>query len=370
MGIFDVLFGGKDNTKPSNVQVPPVPPVLIPEDPIIEEVETSEAEVVEEQVEEQVEEPVSNNIFKGDNMSVENENGCECHANLCNDLAYLFGRNDCVTHPGIPLKTVGDTRIGYAVNKGKLTEIKIVWKGNRDTKEMLAVTKDGKEIEWVMIEGESGTKCVSVDEKYCDCDVINVVEKALGTPPQGEVGEFNPPCAITVALWYTPTCDIHVSPEGDGIAEAIDTTFTTPVVTGGVWYVRTLDTERNNSMPSYATFIDAEDAYELKDGMYILSYQSGIIFTQSVNVSYIIRLQENVNGAGWVDVAQTGAIGFNLSGDDGNVTASRTVTYRVAVGSTAKLRIIEKITQDTSIQNATGGAGIVIERVANGSKIC
>lgn len=417
MGIFDLLFNNKESEhahqstpvpKPKPIDVPVSNPIDIPESIFAEEfvneleenidtnnveheeeeVEISESseteldeEVAEIELEEETEEteesviennePIINSIFKGDNMSRDHGNGCECHANLCNDLAYLFGRNDCVTHSGIPLKTVGDTIIGYAVNKGKLHEIKIVWKGNKDTRELLAITKDGEEIEWVMIEGESGTKCVTVDEKYCDCEVINVVEKALGTPPQGgEVGEFNPPCAITVALWYTPECDIRVTPEGDGVAEAVDTTGTTPVVAGATWYVRTLDFERNNTIPSFATFIDAEDAYELKWGMYIIAYQSGIDFDKSVNVRYDIKLQHNINGGGWVDLPQSGAYDFNLSGDDGTVAAGRTITYRVNQGDTVKIRMIEKISDDTSLQNASGGAGIVIERIANGSKIC
>lgn len=299
----------------------------------------------------------------------------ECHSddrcpsrerpNLCNDLVYTFGANTGCRAENEPLEGTGGTKIGYGINAGKLRDVKIVWSGSHPADEVIVVQKNGQDIAWVHIEGEEGVECAEVMERFCDCDVVNVVSKAAGVSGP-EVGEWKPASCITVTLEIEPKCRVHFLPEGDGVAEAIDTTGSTAVVTGATWYTRTLDTERNNTLGGFATFIDSEDAYELGFGVYKIWYESGIEFDQSVNVAYNVKLQENVDGAGWIDIPQSGNVDFILAGDEGNVSAGRMITYKVPHGSTAKIRIQEKITQDTSIQNATGGSGIVVERVANG----
>jgi hypothetical protein len=301
----------------------------------------------------------------------------DCTPNLCNELVYTFGSNKGCRCAGRALETTGGTHIGYAVGEGTLKAIRIVWSGSNMANEELVVTKNGEEIASVVISGEEGKKCVCVCEPICGCDVINVVsevpmpkcpdgEQCPDGDDEGDAPEWHPAGCITVSLEIEPKCHFRFIPEGDGVAEAIDTTGTTPVTTGATWFTRTLDTERNNTLGMFATFIDAEDAYELKWGTYIISYQSGVMFDQSVNVSYRTKLQENVNGGGWTDILQSTAYDFNLSGDDGNVAAGRTITYKVNKGDSVKIRIQEMITQDTSVQNATGGAGLVIERIANG----
>jgi len=300
----------------------------------------------------------------------EHEN-CMKKPNLCNDLVYTFGSNKGCRAQNHPLETTGGTMLGYAVDTGTLRSVRVVWGGVCEADEVIVVTRNGEDIAWVKLEGESGTNCVELTEDFCGCDVINVVSRAGGVQgTSGTVpGAWIPAGCLTVTVGYENKCDIELLPEGDGVAEAIDTTGTTDVNVGATWFTRKLDTERNNTLGMFATFLDGDDAYQLKYGIYIIHYTSSITFDQSVNVAYKTKLQTSTNGGGWIDYPQSGGVDFNLSGDDGNVEAGRTVTLKVAKGDTVKVRIQEMITQDTSIQNATGGAGMVIERVANGVKL-
>jgi len=303
---------------------------------------------------------------------------CQSEPNLCNDSTYFFTRRGR-RRPFTNLDS-GDTQLGWAVNEGKAKFIKITWDDSDDVVETLVLTRNGRPIEYVTIDGsDESPKCIPIKEEFCDCDVMNIKEVPGGcrTPEDidnaripDEEGRFpfkwKPACSINVVVEYERDCDIHFLPEGDGVAEAIDTTGTTSVVNGATWYTRSLDTERNNTLGGFAVFDPIESTYELGFGVYKIWYESGIEFDQSVNVAYNVKLQENVDGAGWVDIVQSGNVDFILAGDEGNVSAGRMITYRIPHGSSVKIRIQEKITQDTSIQNATGGAGIVIERVANG----
>ncbi len=179
------------------------------------------------------------------------------------------------------------------------------------------------------------------------------------------VGEFKPACEISAVIEYEQDCDERFKREGDGVIEAIDTTGTTDVNVGATWFTRTLDTVRNNTLPAYMHFSDLEDAIKLKEGTYKIWYESGIKFDQSVALDYEVKLQESINGGLWQDIPQSGSTDFVLAGDNGNVTAGRMITYKVDRGNIAKIRIQEKISQDTSIETGSAGAGIVIERIKN-----
>ena len=116
---------------------------------------------------------MSEEVMNGDEPCVGPH--CQGEPNLCNDSNYLFGRNDCVDHPGIPLKAVGDTRLGYAVNEGKAKFVKVVWKGRAI--ETLVLQKNGEDVEWLSIdETDESPKCFPIMEEFCDCDVLNVIE--------------------------------------------------------------------------------------------------------------------------------------------------------------------------------------------------
>jgi len=316
-------------------------------------------------------------------MSEENGKPCEgghCQdkPNLCNDSNYFFTRRGR-SAPFTNLDS-GDTKLGWAVNEGKAKFVKITWDDRDEVNETLMITKNGMPVEFITIdETDESPKCVPIAEEFCDCDVLNIKEIPCGCRSASDVEDaaipdedgrwpfsWKPACGINVVVEYEQDCDIHFLPEGDGVAEAIDTTGNTDVITGATWYTRKLDAERNNTLGGFAVFVDAEDAYDLGFGVYKIWYESGIEFDQSVNVAYNVKLQENVDGAGYIDIPQSGNVDFILAGDEGNVSAGRMITYKVPHGSRAKIRIQEKITQDTSIQNASGGAGIVVERVANG----
>jgi hypothetical protein len=317
------------------------------------------------------------NVIEGDNMPEETtaiepttpiEDCGRCNRkkpNLCNDLVYTFGSKDGCREEGAALEGTGGTHVGYGINAGILREVKVVWEGHTEASEVIVVQRNGEDIAWVKIDGQSGVECCQVKEKFCDCDVINVVSRAAGASAD-EVGEWLPAGCITVTTEIEPQCRTHFMPEGDGIAEAYDATNSVDVTNGNTWYTRTLDTERLNTMPAYANFDNADDAYELKHGVYKIDFGAGIEFTQSINIAYTVKLQENVDGAGWVDIPAATNIDHNLSGDNGNVSATLGIAYYVPHGSTAKIRIQEMISQDTSIQAADAGGKIVVQRIANG----
>lgn len=303
---------------------------------------------------------------------------CYGKPNLCNDSTYFFTRRG--RRKPFNYLDSGDTQLGWAVNEGTAKFVKITWDDRDDVSETLVLTKNGKPVEFITIDKtDESPKCVPIKEEFCDCDVLNIKEIPGGckTPEDIDVaktpdeeGKFpfrwKPACGINVVVEYERACDIHFLPEGDGVAEAMDTTGTTDVVNGATWYTRTLDTERNNTLGGFAVFDASDSSYELAFGVYKIWYESGISFDQSIALDYDVKLQENVDGTGWVDITQSGSSDYTLAGNNGNVTAGRMITYKVPHGSTAKIRIQEKISQDTSIQTGSAGAGIVIERVANG----
>jgi len=302
------------------------------------------------------------------------EGRCHDKVNLCNDSNYLFGRNECVEHPFIPLKTAGNTHLGYAVNEGKATHLKVVWKGKAS--EVLLLERNGEPVEWLHIDGtDVSPKCFRLKERFCDCDVINIREVPAGIRAKGDeedeekCGEFIPACEISVVVEYEQDCDARLRKEGDGVLEAIDTTGTTDVNTGSAWFTRKLDSVRNNTLPTKMNFNGSESSVVLKPGIYKVWYESGIKFDQSVSLEYSVKLQENINGAGWTDIPQSGSADFVLAGDKGNVTAGRMITYKVNHGETVHIRIQEMISKDTSIETGSAGAAIVVERVVDGAAV-
>ena len=299
------------------------------------------------------------NFFKREDTMSEQENCGRCHnkVNLCNDSLLQFGRTGCTYGADeVITPSINNTRAGYAVNEGKINELKISWLGEAD--EEIVVFVNGKEVVATHIEGLDGTECVKLKEKICDCDVITVMER------KDEEGKGILACDITVVVVLELACDHRFIREGDGVIEAIDTTGTTAVNAGNVWFTRTLDTVRNNTLPAYMGFLDTEDAIVLKEGIYKIWYESGISFDQSIAIDYSVKLQENINGGGWIDVVQSGAKDYTLAGNDGNVSAGRMITYRVNRGDIVKIRIQEMINKDTSLESGSAGAGIVVERIA------
>jgi len=202
---------------------------------------------------------------------------------------------------------------------------------------------------------------MEIKEEFCECDILNVI--SFGKPVDVDK-PISPAGCLTVSVWIEPKCKIQFHREGDGIIEAIDTSGNTDLTAPLTWVTRTLDSVRLNTLPAFMQFIDSEDCIELKNGIYKINYQSGVLFDQSVNIGYEVKLQESIDGGAWVDIPQSGSVDYAL-GVGGNVDAGRTLTYEVVRGSKAKLRIQEKITADTSIQSGGAGAGIVIERIKN-----
>ena len=290
--------------------------------------------------------------------------------NLCNDVVLAFGSDKCRSEDDNLAMAGGAINCaGYAVpDKGYVRALTVTWDnlGCGQYAEKLVLQVNGEDIPGaeLAITDDLGTDHLCLEDLHIlvdDCDTINIVSRNID-----EENCWQQACQVEATVWFTPKCKIKLISEGDGVAEAMDTTGSTDVVNGATWYTRTLDAERNNTMPYFADFIDTEDAYELRWGIYKITYESGIKFDQSTALEYKVKLQENIDGAGWVDIPYSNNIDYVLAGDDGNVSAGRTITYKVDRHSKSKIRIQEFITQDTSIQAAAGGAGIVIERVSNG----
>jgi hypothetical protein len=295
---------------------------------------------------------------KGVSMSYENER-CE-RPNYGNDLVYLFGTNKGCREENHSLETVGGTGIGYAINKGLLTDIKINWSGKCDASEVIVVQKNGQDIAWTLIEGKCGTKCVQIKEEFCDCDIINVVSRAQGVQdPTGEPGKWVPAGCITVALWYTPYN--HIKPKcTTGVIEAINTDGAFNLAIPNVWTVKPLDTVRNNTIPAYASFSDTDDAIILKTGVYAIEYGSQLEFYQSVNVVYSIQLEVD-DGTGWVAVPYSLASTYTL-GVSPVISTNRSITYAVPANSTYKFRIVERLSDDTATKIVGSGGYIIADR--------
>jgi len=287
----------------------------------------------------------------------------ECHQkpNLCNDSILTFGRNSGCFAPGSPLLGTGQTKVGYAVNECVAKHLKVAWEGFYEAIETLTLTRNGEPVQFITIDGTDGSLCISINEKFCDCDVLNVV--SVEADVNGDK-KFNPAGCITVSVWVEPKCRLKFHREGDGLIEAIDTTGATALISGNVWTTRDLDTERNNTLPGYMQFHASENCISLKHGVYKIDYQSGVLFKESINIEYATKLQESINGGAWTDIAQSGSVDYAL-GVGGNVAAGRSLTYKVSRGDNVKIRIQEKISSDTSLQEGGSGAGIVIERVKN-----
>jgi hypothetical protein len=294
----------------------------------------------------------------------EGHGGCGKHYNLCNDLCLTFGRiRDCFYPDGQPLKATGGATCGYAVNEGKIKHIKVAWKSFCDEVfETFALTVNGERVQFFTIDGKEGSLCVEVKEKVCDCDVVNIVSCGKDAGPDGK--PVIPPACVTVSIWMEPTCSKKFHKEGDGLLEAIDTTGATSLISANVWTTKDLDTERNNTLPLFMQFLPAENCVSLRQGVYKIDYQSGVKFKESINIEYETKLQASINGGVWEDILQSGSVDYAL-GVGGNVSAGRALTYKVNRGDNVKIRIQERISADTSLQDSGAGAGIVIERVKN-----
>ena len=103
--------------------------------------------------------------------------------------------------------------------------------------------------------------------------------------------------------------------------------------------------------------------------MYKINYGAGIQFESSVAIEYGIKLEVN-DGSGWTSYPFSEAVDSVLNGSgNSNVQANRTVTMTVDRGTPIKLRMQEKISDDTYLVDAGAGGFIVIERIDNGIKL-
>lgn len=298
-------------------------------------------------------------------MSVEEKCEGRCHhkVNLCNDVAYNFGRNECVEHPFIPLEVAGGSRLGVVLNEGKLTYIKIVWKG--EAQENLIITRNGEPIEFVSIdETDKGVKCIKLKEEVCDCDVINVIEAPQGCmvlsadDNDGPLGEFKPPCSISVIIEAEPDCDERFKREGDGLFEAYISDGTAVTIPTS-WSTVVPDTVRVNTIPSYVSYDSSTGIVTLKHGVYKVDYAMTIQTQTSTSLNFSGKLL--VDG---VDYPSSFSADHILAGQGGDVSLAQGVTVVVPRGQTVTIELQAETDVDSSY-NGNADANIIIERVKN-----
>ena len=316
----------------------------------------------------------------GEYFSNPNYPKCECGGSepvnkLGDKVVLTWGSNKCRGENSL-LEMTGDSvnYQGYAIPfKSQIVAITATWNdlGCGNYNEVLIVQVNGEDT-GAMLEVRKDTKCPVPLTKKClvletplelnECDSINIVSRSIDNMCWEQA------CNLEVTVWLATPCDCkpEPNPEGDGIIEVIDTLGTSPI--GTTWNVRELDTVRNNTMPSYASFDDAGDFISLKEGVYSIWYGCAISTIKSINLVFEIRLQSD-EGFGWADIPFSGNTDHDLSGDIGNLSTTRSITYHVPTGQTYKFRIIEKISDDTSIQASQSGAGFIAERIADGQAL-
>jgi len=275
--------------------------------------------------------------------------------NYCNDLAYLFGDNRGCRAVDHPLQTVGGTGIGYAINKGTLKEVKINWAGKSEANEVITVQKNGCDIAWVKIEGKAGHKCVEVKEDFCDCDIINVVSRISGSAPDKCPEEWIPAGCITVALWYTPHC--NVKPPKPGIAEYY-LSISAPLPT--VWSTVNFDTLRVNTMPAEVAYAGGVITL-MKPGVYKVDYSATLETYTSTSLNVRTRLSCDT-GSGYVPYPSSESSNYILAGAGGTATNTQGVLIVVPHGGITNVIFEGQVDVDSST-NGTVDANIIIHKV-------
>jgi len=288
-------------------------------------------------------------------------NDCHVDLNYCDTSNYLFGRIECLQHPFTPLRTAGNTYLGYAVNDGKAKYIKVVWKG--ETNEILALTKNGRPVEFIHIDGKDhGTKCIPIKEKFCDCDVLNIIELPAGcrTIEDFEArkpGMFKPACEISVVVEYEKECDKKPNPEGDGVFEVYLSDLGTVTIPTS-WAIVNMDTIRLNTIPSYVSW-DGTKA-TLKSGVYKLDYAMTIETQTSTSLNFKGKFV--VDG---VDYPSSFSASHILAGQGGDVSLAQGVTLVVPEDQEMTVEVQAIVDVDSST-NGNADANLVIQRIANG----
>jgi hypothetical protein len=288
---------------------------------------------------------------------------------LGDKVVLTWGSDKCRGENGL-LEMTGDAinGEGYAIPfKSKIVALTATWNdiGCGNYNEVLIIQVNGIDTDAkleIVKDEELSKKCIVLDKpiELKACDSVNIVSRAINNKCWEQT------CNLEVTVWLATTCDCNEGPEGSGIIEVIDTIGAASV--GTSWGVRKLDTVRNNTIPTYASFDDAGDFISLKEGIYSIWYGCAIATVQSINLVYEIRLQVD-EGLGWVDIPFSGNTDHDLSGDIGNLSTTRAITYNVPTGKTYNFRIIEKVSADTSIQSSQSGAGFIAERIANGQAV-
>jgi len=286
---------------------------------------------------------------------------CYTKLNYCNDLVYTFGVNKGCRKQDEPLETTGGTQIGYAVNKAKLKDIKIVWSGEHDAFENLIITRNGEPVAEALIEGPNGTLCIESKEYFCDCDVINVISSAAGVQSHDDnsdiPGEWSPAGCITVSLWLEPKCTTKPHLEGDGIFEVYLSDLGT-VTIPTTWSIVNMDVERINTIPSFVSW-DGTKA-TLKSGVYKLDYAMTIETQTSTSLNFKGKLV--IDGT---DYPSSFSASHILAGSGGDVSLAQGVTLIVPHGQTMDIEVQAIVDVDSST-NGNADANLVIQRIANG----
>lgn len=288
-------------------------------------------------------------------MSVEQVEECgRCHTkvNLCNDSFLTFGRSGCTYGADeVAMLSVNETRAGYAVNDGRINEVKISWLGEAD--EVVAVLVNGEEVASTHIAGVDGTECIEIKENVCDCDVITVVEVAGGEDSKGIYA-----CDITALVVLELDCDHRFKREGDGVFEAYISDGTS-VSIPTAWSTVAPDTVRLNTIPGYVSYDTVSGVATLKHGVYKIDYAMTIETQTSTALNFKGKLLVNGN-----DYPSSLSAAHILAGNGGDVSVAQGVTLVVPQGHTATVEL-EAITDVDSSYNGNADANIIIERIAN-----
>ena len=309
----------------------------------------------------------------GEYFSNPNYPKCDCGGpepmkKLGDKVVLTWGSNKC-RGENSALEMTGDAvnTEGYAIPfKSQIKALTATWNdlGCGNYNEVLIVQVNGEDTDAILEvrdDNNSTKACVVLETpiELNECDTINIVSRSIDNMCWEQT------CNLAVTVWLATSCDCTEDPipEGDGIIEVLDTLGDADIST--TWGVRKLDTVRNNTMPSYASFDDAGEFISLKQGVYKIWYGCGISTEKSINLVFEVQLQVD-EGTGWVNIPYSGNKDHDLSGDIGSLSANRSITYLVPVGKEYKFRIIEKISDDTSLQATESGAGFIAERIADG----
>lgn len=199
---------------------------------------------------------------------------------------------------------------------------------------------------------------------FCHCDSINIVSRKI-INSAGQELEYDSACGILVTAIVTYKCDVKPpKPKRPqtAVLELYDVIGDRPVLLTPS--TQAFDTVRLEIDPMNKMSVNgAMDEVTLLDGVYAISYRSGVDTQTSSNLFYTQYLEVDT-GSGFAPYPGSTNITHDLSAAGGNVSLTGRVLIKVERGDFAIVRITHLHNLDSyTIDTTPNAANIVFERL-------